>query len=314
MRKETVLVSVLVCGLLCGGACGEGKLVAVDKVEFDRIFPTQAQVTRLAGDLQFTEGPVWYGREPGVLVFSDIPANKLLQWHPDRGLSVFRDPSHNANGNTVDRDGRLVTCEHGRRLVSITQPDGSVETLVDTFEGHAFNSPNDVVVKSDGTVWFTDPDYGLAGRPKEQPGNFVYRCDPATGDVTAVVRDFDRPNGLCFSPDESRLYIADSGSPRHIRVFPVRADGSLEAGRVFVKIDQGGPDGIRCDEGGRVWSSSGDGAQVFTADGNLVARVRLPQAGANLCFGGADGRTLFVTARAGLYAVATQVRGASWDR
>jgi gluconolactonase len=171
-----------------------------------------------------------------------------------------------------------------------------------------------VVVKSDGTVWFTDPDYGLAGRPKEQAGNFVYRLDPTSGAIAAVVRDFDRPNGLCFSPDESRLYIADSGRPRHIRVFQVQADGSLDAGGVFVTLDQGGPDGIRCDEDGRVWSSSGDGAQVFTPDGKLVARVRLPQAGANLCFGGSEERTLFITARTGLYAVDTKVRGAGWER
>jgi gluconolactonase len=243
-----------------------------------------------------------------MLVFSDIPANQLKKWDRQGGLGVFREPSNNINGNTLDGEGRLVSAEHGGRRVSRTEKDGTVKPLVDSFEGKKLSSPNDVVVKGDGTIWFTDPDYGLAGRPKETAGNYVYRFDPKSGALSAVVKDFDKPNGLCFSADEKKLYVADSGKPRHIRVFPVNSDGTVGAGAVFAAIDKGGPDGIRCDEGGRVWSSSGDGAQVFGADGKLIVRILLPESAANLAFGGAQGKTLFLTARKSLYSVETLVR------
>jgi gluconolactonase len=246
----------------------------------------------------------------GFLIFSDIPANQMKRWDAKNGLSTFREPSNGANGNTLDGQGCLITAEQSGRRVSRTGPDGKVETLVDSFEGHKLNSPNDVVVKADGSIWFTDPDYGLAGRPKEQSGNFVYRLDPKTKRLEAVVKDFDKPNGLCFSPDERRLYIADSGKPRHIRVFDVRPDGTLTDRGVFVKIDKGGPDGIRADAAGRIWTSSGDGAQVFSPEGKLLVRILLPESGANLGFGGKDGRTLFVTARTSLYSVPTLTRDA----
>jgi gluconolactonase len=180
--------------------------------------------------------------------------------------------------------------------------------LVDSLEGKKLNSPNDVVVKGDGTIWFTDPDYGLAGRPKEVPGNYVYRFDPKSNSLSAVVKDFDKPNGLCFSADEKKLYVADSGKPRHIRAFPVNSDGTLGEGAVFAAIDKGGPDGIRCDGKGNVWSSSGDGAQVFSPEGKLLVRILLPESAANLAFGGDKGTTLFLTARKSLYMVETLVR------
>lgn len=280
---------------------------AVDEKEYKKLFAGNAKVTRLATGMQFVEGPVWM--PGGFLVFSDIPANELKKWD-GAAVTTFRKPSQNANGNTLDRTGRLLTAEHGGRRVSMAGPDGNVETLVDAFEGKKLNSPNDVVVTRDGAVWFTDPDYGLAGRPKEQAGNYVYRFEPATKKLTAVVKDFDKPNGLCFSPDQKRLYVADSGAPRHIRMFDVAKDGTVTGGAVFAKIDKGGPDGIRCDAGGRVWSSSGDGAQVFGPDGRLIARILLPEAAANLEFGGKDGKTLFLTARKSLYAVETKVRAA----
>ena len=280
----------------------------VDEAEFRKLFPKEAKVEQIAKDLKFTEGPVWM--PGGFLVFSDIPANELKRWDAKGGLKTFRAPSHNANGNTLDGFGRLITAEHDARRVSRTEVTGAVTTLADTFEGKKLNSPNDVVVKSDGTIWFTDPDYGLAGRAKEQSGNFVFRLNPNNNQLTAVVRDFDKPNGLCFSPDESKLYVADSGAPRHIRVFRVTKNGEVGAGSVFAKIDKGGPDGIRCDDDGRVWSSSGDGAQIFSPDGKLIARILLPQAAANLGFGGKGGRTLYLTARTGVYAVPTLVHDA----
>lgn len=300
---RTILLSIASASLLLAA-----DFDVANEAEFKKLFPKGVKVEQLAKDLKFVEGPVWMTGQ--FLVFSDIPANQLKRWDAQNGLSTFREPSQNANGNTLDAEGRLLTAEHGGRRVSRTDASGTVTTVVDSFEGKKLNSPNDVVVKSDGTIWFTDPDYGLAGRPKEQAGNYVYRFDPKANKLTAVIKDFDKPNGLCFSPDESKLYVADSGAPRHIRVFPVSAAGEVGTGSVFVKIDKGGPDGIRCDAGGRVWSSSGDGAQIFGADGKLIARILLPQSAANLGFGGKDGKTLFLTARTGLYSVQTLVRDA----
>jgi gluconolactonase len=280
----------------------------VDKAAFDKIFTADAKVERLATNMKFTEGPAWMVGKGGFLVFSDIPANELKRWDAKNGVSPFRQPSNNANGNTVDREGRLVTAEHGARRVSRTEKNGDVVTIVETYDGKKLNSPNDVVVKSDGTLWFTDPDYGLSGRTKEQQGNYVYRFDPRTKSLTPVIKDFDEPNGLSFSPDESKLYVADSGKPRHIRVFNVDRDGSVSGGEVFAAIDKGGPDGIRCDAAGRVWSSSGDGAQIFSHDGKLLARILLPEGAANLTFGGSNGQRVFLTARTSLYAVDTKIK------
>ncbi len=279
-----------------------------DAVQFKKILPASAKVEKLATDFKFIEGPAWM--PAGFLVFSDIPANELKKWTPG-GVTTFRTPSQNANGNTIDREGRLVTAEHSGRRISRLEKDGTVVTVVDSFEGKKLNSPNDVVVKSDGTIWFTDPDYGLAGRAgsgaaKEQSGNFVFRFDERTKSLTAVIRDFDKPNGLCFAPGEKKLYVADSGKPRHIRVFPVNADGTVGTGSVFAAIDKGVPDGIRCDAQGRVWSSSGDGAQIFAPDGHLIARILLPETAANLTFGGPKGHTLFLTASKSLYKVETK--------
>jgi gluconolactonase len=285
--------------------------------EFARCVPSAVNVTTLAGDMGFLEGPVWI-KSSGSLIFSDIPNDELKQWTSKSGVSSYRKPSRNANGNTVDHMGRLISCEHSGRRVSIQEKDGTVKPLVDSFEGKKLNSPNDVVVRSDGTVWFTDPEYGLKNKPgtkekedKQQPGNFVYRHDPKSGRTTAVVRDFVQPNGLAFSPDEKKLYIADSGTPRHIRQFDVAPDGTLSAGRVFSTIDQGVPDGIRVDADGRVWSSAGDGVHIFAPDGRRIGKILVREAPANLCFGGDDGKTLFVTARKSLYSVKVNIAGAT---
>jgi len=231
----------------------------------------------------------------------------LKKWSNQDGLSTFRKPSQNANGNTIDRQGRLMTAEHGARRVSVTAQDGTVTTVVDQYNGKKLNSPNDVVMKSDGTIWFTDPDYGLSDRPKEQPGNYVYRFNPKNRELHPVATDFDKPNGLCFSPNESKLYVADSGRPRHIRVFQVNSDGTLTNGKVLAKIDRGGPDGIRCDRDGRIWSSAGDGIHIFSSEGGLIGKILVPEAPANLGFGGQDGKTLFITARKSLYSIQTSV-------
>lgn len=282
-----------------------------DATEFKKIIAPDAQLTKLAGDMKFTEGPVWLAQDGGYLVFSDIPANELKQWTAKTGLATFRQPSQNANGNTLDRTGKLVSCEHSGRRVSVQENDGTVRTLVDRFDGKKFSSPNDAVVKSDGTVWFTDPPYGLPkGEMKEQAGNYVFRFEPKTKTCTLAAKEFDMPNGLCFSPDEKKLYVADSGKPRHIRVFDVQPDGTLTGGAVFCQIDTGGPDGIRCDASGRIFSSAGDGVHIFSPDGKLIGKIPVPEAPANLCFGGPDGRTLFITARTSLYSIPLLVKGA----
>ncbi len=286
-----------------------------NEAEFLRCVPADAKVQRLGTDMKFVEGPQWVPADGGYLVFSDIPANEMKKWTLEGGITSFRTPSHNANGNTLDHQGRLLTAEHSGRRVSIIEKDGSIQSLVDQFEGKRLNSPNDIVVQRDGTVWFTDPDYGLPSDPatrqrigKEQPGNYVYRYDVKTSELTAEARDFDKPNGLCFSPDEKRLYVADSGAPKHIRVFDVAADGQLANGAVFATIDQGVPDGIRCDSDGRVWSSAGDGVHIFSAGGELTGKILVPESPANLAFGGDDLKTLFITARTSLYSIPVNAR------
>ena len=281
-----------------------------DEQAFRDLFPSNAKVETLGTDFQFTEGPSWVGGEDGYLIFSDIPANKIYKWNEASGFSVFRVPSQQSNGNNLDLQGRIITAEHWGRKVSLQRRDGLIVTLLDNYRGRKFNSPNDVVVKSDGTVWFTDPDYGLRDRPRELEDNNVFRYDPLTSDISVVVDDFVKPNGLCFSPDESKLYIADSGTPKHVRVFDVQSDGTLGGGNVFAALDEGGPDGMRCDTQGNLWTSSGDGAQVFSPGGKLLARVLLPKGGANLCFGGPKGNTLYITARNAVYAVETKIRDA----
>jgi gluconolactonase len=298
--------SFFVCALMLAGARA-AEFDIHDEAEFKKIVPNGAKIEKLAGGFRFTEGPVWIQQGGGFLVFSDIPANELKKWSPE-GVTTFRHPSRNANGNTVDLEGRLVSAEHSGRQVSLTLADGKVETVVDQFEGKKFNSPNDVVVKADGSYWFTDPDYGLGGNKRELEGNWVFRHDPKSKRTTALVKDFDKPNGLCFSPDETKLYVADSGKPRHIRVFTVK-DNALTDGKVFCAIDKGGPDGIRCDAAGRVFSSAGDGVHIFSPDGKLIGKILVPESPANLCFGGKDFKTLYITARTSLYKIDLSAEG-----
>jgi gluconolactonase len=266
-----------------------------------------AKLVKVAGDFKFIEGPVWTEADGGYLVFSDIPADEMKRWDATHGISTYRKPSHQANGNARTRDGTLVTCEHDARRVTIER-DGKSQGVVDSWQRKKFNSPNDVVVQSDGTIWFTDPPYGVPkGQQREIDKQNVYRV--RDGLATVVADDFDMPNGLCFSPDESKLYIADSGKPHHIRVFDVQ-NGELKNGKVFCVLDNGIPDGIRCDEHGNIWSSAGDGVHVFSPDGQLIGKIPVPETPANLCFGGADGKTLFITARTSLYSIQTNVHGA----
>ena len=291
----------------------DGPFIVVDETLFEQVLPPNAGIMRLADGMVFVEGPVWIDEDGGYLVFSDLRVDELKRWDAADSVQTFRSPSGVTNGNTLDLEGRLVSAQHGGR-VSRTMEDGTLVTLVEEHLGNRLSSPNDLVFRSDGTLWFTDPDYGLDGREQETPGNYVYRLDETTSTLTAVVTDMDRPNGLCFSPDETRLYIADSGAPRLIRSYDVSSDGTVAEGEVFATIDAGVPDGIRCDELGNVWSSSGDGAQIFSPSGQLIGRILLPESAANLAFGGQNGTTVFFTARTSLYSVPSLVRDAKYGR
>lgn len=307
-------LALLAPALVLSAAATAAQFQIENAAEFARCVASDAKVTRLATDMGFIEGPAWIPEDGGYLAFSDIPNNQLKKWTAAGGVTTLRTPSHNANGNFRAASGALLTCEHSGRRVAILEKGGQLRTLVDSYDGKKLNSPNDVVVKRDGSVWFTDPEYGLRNNPqtkqregKEQTANHVFRHDPKTGKTTAVVSDCVQPNGLAFSPDEKILYIADSGSPRHIRAFDVAAGGTVGNGRVFCKIDKGGPDGIRVDKEGRVWSSAGDGVHIFAPEGKLIGKIITPEAPANLCFGGAEGKTLFITARKSLYSIPVKV-------
>ena len=277
--------------------------------EFSKIVDTNETLTVLGSGYGWIEGPVWAPQQGGYLIFSDQTNKRMYKWSPTNGVTAYRSPSNNANGNTLDLNERLITCETDTRRVVLTDTNGVISTLADRYNAKAFNAPNDVVVKSDRTVWFTDPNYGSG---QTQPGRYVYRFDPTNGNgtVTAVATDFTNPNGLCFSPDESLLYIADSDtSKHHIRVFDVLPDNTLANGRVFVTITNGVPDGIRCDIDGRLYSSSMNGVHVFLPDGRLAGRIIITNTVANLCFGGAEWKTLFIVAQPKVYSLRLKVAG-----
>lgn len=295
------------CSAFCLGA--HAAEFAVGKAEaFYRLIAADAKIEKLGDGMKFIEGPCWMASDGGWLLFSDIPANELKKWTKAGGVTTWRTPSNNANGNLLDQQGRLITCEHSSRRVTRTNADGTIEVLFDSFEGKKLNSPNDVAVKSDGTLWITDPPYGIPkDQLQEQAAQNVFRFDPKTKALTVVVADCDRPNGLCFSPDEKLLYVADSGKPKHLRVFTVKDDGTLADGKVFATLPKGGPDGIRCDALGNVWvsASNGDGVLVYAPDGTWLGTVLTPGGACNLSWGGADGKTLFITSYTSLYAIPT---------
>jgi gluconolactonase len=279
-----------------------------------------AHLDKLADGCIWAEGPVWFA-DGGYLLWSDIPNNRMLRWMPETGVSTFRAESNNSNGNTRDRQGRLVTCEHLTRRVTRTEPDGSITVIADKYKGKRLNSPNDVVVKSDGSIWFTDPSYGIltefegSRSEQEQGGCYVYRVDPKTGEITTVVEDFVKPNGLAFSPDEKILYVADSAAshdpnaPHHIRAFDVVDGKKLTNSRVFCDIKGGSiPDGFRVDVNGNVWTSA-DGVECYAPDGTLLGRIKVPEVVANVTFGGKRRNRLFITATTSLYAVYVNTTG-----
>lgn len=262
----------------------------------------------LATNFQFTEGPIWL--PDNSLLFSDIPANRIYRWTADNNIEVWREPTGNSNGLTLDREGRLIACEHTTRRVSRTEADGTVITLADRYEGKRLNSPNDVVVKSDGTIYFTDPPYGIEPGDREQPCNGLYRI-LVDGTLELLIDDFDRPNGLAFSPDESVLYVDDSPR-RHVRAFDVQADGQLTNGRIFADMDHpqpGSPDGMKIDEAGRLFVTGATGIWVFELDGTHLGVIVTPERPANCAWGDSDRKSLYITARTSLYRIRVKTPG-----
>jgi gluconolactonase len=296
--------------------------VVVLDPRFQKIVLGNAAIRRIATGFAFTEGPVWFG-DGRYLLFSDIPNDRILRWDETTGgISVFREPSHYANGNTRDRQGRLITCEHDTQRLTRTEYDGTVVVLADQWEGRKLTGPNDVVVKSDGTIWFSDNGAGTRGNylghpaPQEHPFR-VYRYDPRSASLTIAVGDMARPNGLCFSPDEKRLYVVDTPGdrPKQTFVYDVVDNGTRAVdGRVFFN-GVGFADGIRCDTEGNVWCGFAggpdeDGVAVFAPDGRLIGRVLLPERCANVCFGGRKRNRLFMAASQSVYALYVEAQGA----
>jgi gluconolactonase len=292
--------------------------IATYEVLDDRFRPCangDVRIEKLHGGCRWAEGPVYVpaGR---YLVWSDIPNDRMLRWDETTGsVGVFRQPAGYANGGTLDGAGRLLTCEQGNRRVTRTEHDGSLTVIADRYQGKRFNSPNDVVVRSDGSIWFTDPSYGIDSdyeghRADSEIGAcHVYRVDPSTGAVRIVADDFVRPNGLAFSLDERRLYVADT-RVNHLRVFDVADDGTLSGGAAFASCTVGAFDGLRLDDAGRIWTSAGDGVHCYDPDGTLIGKLRVPETVANLVFGGQRRNHLFICATTSLYAILLSVAGA----
>ena len=298
--------------------------IEVLDARFERYRLKLARVERIASGCRWAEGPVWFG-DLRCLLWSDIPNQRILRWDEETGaVSVFRKPSDFANGHARDRQGRLVSCEHGTRRVTRTEHDGAIRVLAEGYRGKRLNSPNDVVVKSDGSIWFTDPSFGILGyyegfkATPELPTN-VYRIDPATGEIAVVIEGLANPNGLAFSPDERRLYVVECGGPpRVIHAFDIDAGGQPGASRVLVDAGPGTPDGLRCDVDGNLWCGWGmgsdalDGVRVFAPDGAPLGHIHLPERCANLCFGGARRNRLFMAASQSVYALYVNTQGVAY--
>ncbi|MGN6160586.1 MAG: SMP-30/gluconolactonase/LRE family protein [Marmoricola sp.] len=295
----------------------------LDHERLTGLIAPDAKLRHLGGGASWSEGPVWLPTRR-VLRWSDIPGNRILEIDPTSGQSsIYRTEVEFTNGRTLAADGSVIQCSHGRRAIE-RETDGEVTILVDSWDGRRLNSPNDVVVARDGSIWFTDPPYGIIqaheGHPgeREYGGNFVFRFVPVTGELHPVVTDMEEPNGLAFSPDESVLYISDTSSAlrtdgtgnHHIRAYDV-IGASCKNGRVFAVVEPGVPDGFRVDVDGNVWTSSADSVQVYSPNGQLLERIPVPEVVGNLCFGGPDGSELFIAASTSIYAISTLTRDAT---
>ena len=296
----------------------EGIEIYDDRLK-DLLHP-DATLQKLTDGAVHGEGPVYFHEDDSV-IWSDAHDNRLLRWSPTEGNSVIRQPSHYLSGNYRDLEGRLVSCSQGQRAIIRREHNGQWQVLVDRYQGKRLNSPNDLVVKSDGTIWFTDPTFGITheeqgyGGEQEQAGDFVYRFDPATGDIDAVIKEMEKPNGLAFSPDESLLYVSDTSAAEHpqqlhdIRVYEIVENRYVKEGRVFATISPGEPDGFRTDTHGNIFTSSADSVQVYAPDGNCLGKIFVPEVSTNLTFGGKGKIDLFITGETSLYAIALNTKG-----
>ncbi|MGY3040594.1 gluconolactonase [Rhodanobacter sp. TND4EL1] len=290
--------------------------------KFDQYVLSNAPLEELAGGFRWLEGLVWMG-DANCLLFQDLPRNRTMRYIENAGVSVYREPSHYANGQCRDRQGRLISCSHRDRCLYRTEPDGKVVRLVDQHAGKRLNAPNDVTVKSDGTIWFTDPLYGIqrdyeGGIQVSEQAPALYRFDPENGQISIAAGDFDGPNGLVFSPDERRLYVCETGDAtsenpkQYIRVFDVGADGQLHGGEIFHKVELGFADGLAMDEEGNLWSSAADGVHCIDPAGRLLGKILVPYRVSNLTFGGYWKNRLFIGGSHTLYAIFLNRRGAGW--
>lgn len=290
-----------ILGIVMGVAMTGSMSVSADLSEI-----VAGKVEKVADGFQFTEGPVWH--PDGYLLFSDIPANQIIKWTPGGKVDVFREPSGNSNGLTFDRQGRLVACEHGNRRVSRTEKDGAIVTLADRFEGKRLNSPNDLCVRSDGTIYFTDPDYGTPEGQKDLDFQGVYRISPDGNLLLEARVRFRKPNGLALSPDERVLYVNDTEG-RNVRAFDVKPDGSLVNDRILIQGPPlSGTDGMKVDVKGNLYVTAG-GVWVIDPAGKHLGTIEVPERPANCAFGDADNKTLYITARTGLYRVRLKIQG-----
>ncbi len=289
--------------------------VEIRDERFRAVIGDDVEIEEVGSGFEFTEGPIWNHVEKHI-IFSDIPGNVMRRWRPDGSVETWRQPSNMANGNAYDREGRVVTCEHATSRVTRTEQDGSVTTLAAHYGDKELNSPNDIVVKRDGTVYFTDPGFGRMeyyGLPRPQSLDFqgVYRLEPDSGELTLLAEDFDQPNGLCFSLDESQLFVNDT-MRGHVRVFEVNQDGRLAKGRVWAELTgdrDGVPDGMKIDSGGNLYVTGPGGIHVFAPDATCLGVIYMPQGCANFCWGEDDMKSLFVTATTSLYRVRVRVAG-----
>jgi gluconolactonase len=280
-----------------------------DTKELKNILTENFRVEKVATGFQFTEGAVWH--PDGFLLFSDIPANTIYRWQEGKETTIFRRPSYNANGNAFDRQGRLISAQHGDRSLSRMEKDGRVITLVDRYEGKRFNSPNDLAIRSDGSIYFTDPPYGIDPKKEELGFYGVYSLSP-DGKLTLLAKDMVRPNGIAFSPDRNKLYVSDS-QENYIRVFDVNSDGTLSNSRVFAELKDssksGTPDGLKVDSQGNVYSPGAGGIWIFSAESNLLGKVTVPEVVTNLAWGDRDRQTLYITASTSIYRIRCQIPG-----
>ena len=291
----------------------------ISQDDFRKYLLPNAKLKKLATGFDWTEGPVWFG-DANCLLFSDIPGNQVLRWNAEVGISVFRSPSNFANGHTRDRRGRLIACEHGSRRVTRTEYDGSITVIADNYLGKRLNSPNDVVVKSDDSIWFTDPHYGIVsnyeGHLSEQElGCNVYRVDPLNSELSLVTDELDCPNGLVFDREEKTLFVSDTGtmydtqSDQAIFSFDVTDGRRLTGKHRYYKIDCGVSDGMRLDTDGNIWTSAGDGVHCIMPEGVLAGKIKVPEVVSNICFGGRGKHVMFITATTSVYSLALNCRG-----